>query len=151
MSNAMAVLIDRVVQRETQQSPTAKLAHTDAASELERQLREWQKRCAICVVRERKDAEHVEWRECPYNDEDRRVTQQAWQALEGVRFEATEGCKGCWSPREVRRVAGKECEFAGVARDAGAALLGLQADRVGDWMDAEAAKAGLAVKEEESE
>lgn len=78
--------------------------------------------------------------------------EQAWQALGEVRVEQEGQCERCWLAEEMcEQDGGGQCRMVDVVRRAGAAILGLKAEEVGDWVDGEAAKAGLAVREEESE
>ena len=149
MSNAMVVLIETIVQRNQMQQVEARAI---AIQELERQLKVWYGRCVICAVRRRRQGAHKDWRQCPFGGEDGRKLQQAWDALGEIEFEDCGQCGRCWAPHGICRREEEDCEWTtGVVRDVGAALLGLRTEEVEDWIDAAAAKAGLAVKKGVSE
>ncbi|KAL9628824.1 MAG: hypothetical protein Q9204_005638 [Flavoplaca sp. TL-2023a] len=153
---------DRIQRQERRSN----IGGADIVEMLERQLQSWQSRCETCMVGEREHGDHKNWRECPYSDEDRRSTQQVWQELGKVEFEAFAHCKFCWAPQAIchswedishsgpqrfRKRHGRECQFPEVVRSAVAAILGLRTEQVADWIDEEASKSGLTVKKNETE
>ena len=150
MSNAMAVLIEVVVERADPRRREG-TGSRSGVEELERQLKGWKGRCSICIVREQPSGDHSSWRECTYGGTDKEVTRKVWEALEEIEFVGGRECGRCWAPAEVCSGLEEECRYKDTMRDAAAALLGLQTEKIGDWVDAEAAGAGLEVREGESE
>jgi len=150
----------RTYRRIEEQRRIRAIGREDAVEQLRRQFQSWSGRCVICRVRGRDGEDHVDWRECPHDDAERKTTQKAWDWLGAIWFEPYSQCWGCsaaqavchlWEdvnhsgPQRFRR-SGKQwkCQFAGVLQDVIAGVLAVgQAEMVGEWVDGEMAKKGV--------
>jgi superfamily II DNA/RNA helicase len=144
----------------------AQVGATEVVEAIEQQLQQWVDGCPICIVRQRDGSDHSDWNTCPHDPAERQTVERVWRSLGQIQFERYAHCTKCWAPQAVcyswedishsgprryRRRPGGACQFAGAVRDASAVVLGLCREGVADWIDEQAAKAGLAVESDHSD